>query len=423
MTTLDVHLYKTHLGRLSLSPSPTTKNRFDFETNPAVFERFSLSSTIMSIAVPLVLKQNRSHAARRQNFFTELLPEGRTLTNIALAARLSESDSFELLARYGLDLAGALEIRKADQSAQARIDTKPFLTVVNEARVRFLLEDTARYPLGNELLTGKTSLAGVQTKILLAQTNTGDWAQVHNGQPSTHIIKPPVHEYPTIIFDEAWGLELARACGLIHYSSWIELFADLPALVIERYDRDINAPGKRLHQEDFNQVLGASGAQKYQEHGGRVSLKRIAQTLQEHADHESIRALAKQLIFAITIGNLDMHAKNISVLHLPDESVRLAPAYDLVPLQHQNTDGRVAMSINGEYAHANLSIAHLVSELLSWETTAFQNHEETYLFTEELITQIEAQASEIPLPTGAHSHLNKTVQKNAKRLRAGKQIT
>ena len=72
------------------------------------------------------------------------------------------------------------------------------------------------------------------------------------------------------------------------------------------------------------------------------------------------------------LGNLDVHAKNISLLHPPPradgtpEPARLAPAYDMVPMLHQPNDGRVAMAINGEFAHARIAGADLVAEGESW---------------------------------------------------------
>ena len=76
-----------------------------------------------------------------------------------------------------------------------------------------------------------------------------------------------------------------------------------------------------------------------------------------------------------------MHAKNVSILHFPDESVILAPTYDQVPLRHQNTDGRMALAIGGEYFHANLSLESIVAELLSWRCSCFSNVDETSAFT------------------------------------------
>jgi len=418
MTRLCVYLYKIRLGWLVKEAS----GKFDFQVDPKVFDQFRLNSTVMSIAVPLAARMNRSHAERRRNFFSELLPEGGALEYLAYNARLDRGDTFQLLARYGLDVAGALEIfpeedelHYKDGSTQGKV---PHLTEVDDAQIRYLLEHTAQYPLGNEQLTGRISLAGVQTKIVLAQTQQGAWAQVHNGYPSTHIIKPQVESHPTMIFDESWGLELARRIDLISYNSFIENFDSLPALVVERYDRSPGVPGGKIHQEDFNQILGAKGAQKYQDEGGKVSLKRIAGKLEKHANFLSVQFLAKQLIFAIAIGNLDLHAKNVSVLHHFNEDTFLAQAYDLVPLQHHGVANRMAMSVAGEYVYSNLRMGHIADEMLTWDKYAAFSGSQILIFIQEYLDKILAAAKETPIPSQAYPKLLDSVEDNIERLRS-----
>ncbi|HEY9392869.1 MAG TPA: HipA domain-containing protein, partial [Nocardioides sp.] len=41
--------------------------------------------------------------------------------------------------------------------------------------------------------------------------------------------------------------------------------------------------------------------------------------------------LAQMAVLAVAVGNLDMHAKNLGILHPLDNEPRLAPAYDVVP--------------------------------------------------------------------------------------------
>jgi len=420
MTRLCVYLYDVRLGWLEQDKDPRF---FDFRVDPSVFTHFRNASTVMSITVPLVPQMNRKHTKRRMNFFSELLPEGRTLSFLAQNARLDESDAFGLLTRYGIDVAGALKIfPEADEpyiiggGEVGACKKSPYCSIVDDVQVRNLLEDVAQTPLGNAQITGKISLAGMQTKIVLARTEEGQWAQTHNGYPSTHIIKPKSGQHPSMIFDESWGLELARCIGLIEYSSRLEEFDGLSTLVIERYDRNVNFPGGRIHQEDFNQALGIKGAQKYQEMGGRVSLKLIAQKFEEHADPLAIQFLAKQLIFALAIGNLDLHAKNISVLHYPDESSEIAPAYDLVPMQHYESDGRLAMSVGGEYLHRNLKLKHIVDEMLSWNALKIQPRIAVEEFVTEYLKKILKHAEKVEIPDQAYPRLFENFQENCNRL-------
>lgn len=358
MSELRVELYGHLIGWLSGG----SWRSYDFRTDRSAFDHFDLGSTVLSESVPLDLTPNRGRAARRRNFFAELLPEGRILANLASRAGVQEYDTLGLLSHFGRDVAGALQIWDESQPGEPWI---PRSEAVTDQGVRNLLLATTTEPLANSPFSGKTSLAGVQDKIVLARSD-GAWHRVHDGYPSTHIVKPESRELPTVIYDEEYGARAARALGLTSTDSRLVDFAGVPALVIERFDRSDSAPTGRIHQEDMNQVLAARGNEKYQELGGKVSLRRIAEVLNRNGDTDSLERLLAMTVLAAALGNLDLHAKNLSLLHLPDGSSTLAPAYDVVPMRHQNTDGRMALAVNGVYQHADLTRADLVAEASSW---------------------------------------------------------
>jgi len=367
MSKLTVELYGTKLGTLS-----QRDNRVEFETFPEVFDKYSLSSVIMSLAVPLNLQYTSAQKKRTDVFFAELLPEGRNYEWLSQTLPYGDRNTFGMLRKYGKDIAGALIIYDPDDPASAKT---PEAEPVNSGQVRYLMENMPQASLANSPEKGKTSLGGIQGKIVLAKKGK-TWHRIHSGYPSTHILKPVAQEYPTLIYDEAFCMQMAFNSGLTNHHVHIENFDGADALVIERYDRENGINAGRIHQEDFSQVLGARGAEKYQEYGGKVSAKRIAQVLNRFGSDEDVRKFASQLIFAAATGNLDMHAKNVSILHLPDETVRLAPAYDHVPLRHQNTDGRMALAIDGEYFHANISLKNITAELVSWQSRCFTSGSE-----------------------------------------------
>jgi len=357
-SSLTVELYGDFVGELVGTDGRT----FDFTTSTETFRNFSLGSTTLSMAVPLEPRPLRNRAARRRNFFAELLPEGRMLSNLASNIRVSEQDVIGLLTHFGRDVAGAIQIYDRERPGEPR---NPFITPLTDGDVATLLTDTAASPLGNSAVTGKTSLAGVQEKIVLAESE-GSWNQVHDGYPSTHILKPTARDHPTLIFDEEYGGRICHSLGLRETTMHVESFEGTDALVIERYDRDLSSPTGRVHQEDMNQALGASGNQKYQEYGGKVSLQRIAAIFDANDDVESVRRLFAQTVAAVALGNLDMHAKNVSMLHRRDGTSTLAPAYDMVPMRHLSNDGRLALAVGGEYVHAQVSLVDLVVEGESW---------------------------------------------------------
>lgn len=356
MADLRVELYGDLVGHLV----GTDWRTFDFRATREGVERFGLGATILSEAIPLELVPTRARAERRRTFFAELLPEGRPLARLAAAADAREHDVVRLLAAYGRDVAGALQIYDPDRPGEPR---SPHTTPLDDDGVAHLLRDVRAQPLGNAPVTGKSSLAGIQDKVVLARID-GVWHQVHDGHPSTHLVKPVPEGSPTLIFDEEYGNRLARRAGITTSFAWLQDFAGTPGLVIERYDRDLS--GERVHQEDFSQVLGAWGDQKYQAIGGRVSLRRVAGVFAVRGDQDSLGRLLDQVTLAVGIGNLDLHTKNLALLHPLEGPPTLAPAYDVVPLRQHVNNGDMALAIGGEYRHAALTVDHLVAEAESW---------------------------------------------------------
>ena len=415
MSGLNVELYGSVLGTLTQAGRDV-----DFAVDEKIFSKYPLASTIMSLAVPLNLRFTAPQKKKARNFFAELLPEGRNLTWLVRTLPPEERNIYGILRKYGKDIAGALLIYDPLDTGPP---TAPKAEKVDSGKIRRLLENMPGEPLANSPVSGKTSLGGVQGKIVLAKKGAS-WFRVHYGYPSTHILKPVPPEYPTMIYDEAFCMQLAFELGLTRHPVWIESFDGADALVIERYDRDANAPDGRIHQEDFNQVLGAYGDQKYQEYGGKASAKRIAAILERFCDDEGdVRKFAAQLVFAVAIGNLDMHSKNIGLLHLPDQAVRLAPVYDQVPLRHQNTDGRMAFSIGGEYVHANLTIEKIIYELVSWKTSAFPGESIAGSFVRDCLESCRSALENVDADKKAHPSLKKDIASFINNLLSGKRIS
>ena len=116
-----------------------------------------------------------------------------------------------------------------------------------------MLTNTQAAPLGNRPESGRTSLAGVQDKIVLARQDEPGF-QVLEEYPSTHIVTPPSVRFPTITFDEECGFRAATAAGLTMLNAWREDFGGFSGLVMDRFDRSPDAPQGRIHQEDMNRA-------------------------------------------------------------------------------------------------------------------------------------------------------------------------
>ena len=349
---LAVELYGT---RVAVLRGPDWRAA-DLAFTPDALDRWGVNSPVLSVAAPLEVRPRRARAERRRNVLAEMLPEGPMRVSLARVAGVPDSDVPGLLARFGRDIAGAAQVY--DPRAPWEPPT-PELIPVDDAAIARLLD---ALNLGNHLTRGKTSLAGVQPKIVLALRD-GRWHQPVGGAPSTHIVKPALPGRGAALAEEEFGHRLATALGLCRTSATLQDLGGRECLVVERYDRDGDV---RVHQEDFNQALGLSGDQKYQETGGHARLRRVAEVVAQHAPADLDR-LAAHVIVAVAIGNLDLHAKNLSLLHPADGSTALAPAYDMVPLAHlPGVDGRLAMAVDGEYRHAAVTLAHLEGEVASW---------------------------------------------------------
>ncbi|MBP1325816.1 serine/threonine-protein kinase HipA [Leucobacter exalbidus] len=333
---------------------------FDFTPSKAGMAKFGVNSGVISVAMPLSPKQRRDFARRRQNWFEELLPEGNQYDYMLAQGGIRQGDTLAFLARYGRDVAGALQIWNPEDPTEPHT---PSLRPVGLSEIRALLEDPIGAPLANDGLAGKSSLGGVQPKAVLVRTREG-WAQGLGGYPTTHIVKPQLGgNRATVIFDEEYGARVARRLGLADFGVEIEYFDGLAALVIERFDRGEEG---RVHQEDLSQALGAKGNQKYQTIGGVVSLRRVAETLDRYAAKEDLKRFARMVVLAVGLGNLDMHTKNIGLLHSAAGEVTLAPAYDVVPQAHLSLDGELALAVNRKYRHVDVTVQDLVTEISGW---------------------------------------------------------
>lgn len=399
MAELHVALYGEPVGALI-----GERDDFSFSVDPAAIERFGLGSTQMSIAIPFFERGSRRNEAIERNFFEELLSEGSVRAQLAANARVDANNTMALLARYGRDVAGALQIWDPYDPLESRT---PASRPVTDAEIGTMFDEVRSNPLGNKGRRRLSSLAGVQDKVLLARVDSG-WAEPLDGYPSTHILKPQSGRHRSLIFDEEFGSRFARGLDLADFDTRIVVFAGHSALAVERYDRGEHL--ERLHQEDFNQVLGKRGDAKYEVMPGDGRLRSIAGVLREHSRSIEIRKLAKMVALSLALGNLDLHAKNISVLHLPGGEVTLSPMNDVVPQLHMDVDDEVALLINGKSDYYAIDGADLLEEVQSWGVRNARRQ-----IVEALEQTLDIARSETPLP-GADASLTSVIARNTTRL-------
>lgn len=300
-----------------------------------------------AISVSLPLRREAFSRRESRPFFEGLLPEESQRVAIAGALGLSEENEFRLLEALGGEVAGALSLwpesdkppeRRRGQTATKPLDDDALVDVLERLPARPMLA-------GQQGL--RLSLAGAQAKLPVAVVD-GAIALPAPGQPTTHILKPPIARFQGATENEAFSMRLAHEIGLSVAAVDYRTVWDRAFLLVKRYDRIIDETGeiKRLHQEDFCQALGFPSARKYAADGGPVftdcfALVRSATT----RPAREVLKLFDAAIFNLIIGNADAHGKNYSLLY-KSTGVEMAPLYDLLStVAYPDLSPRLAMKI------------------------------------------------------------------------------
>lgn len=333
-------------------------------TDPAR-ARWPARTPVVSCSLPVSGSRQDATA-----FLNGLLPEGQARAALAAQRDLVASDTWGLLAAYGRDIAGALVISDPDDDRAGR--TPHAIDYTNEDELASAISALPDQPLGAHD-DSELSLAGIQDKLLLVATDgpTG-WGRPVAGLPSTHILKPDPLTYPGVVVREAEALQIARRAGLTTIDPQLLDIGGRPCLLVNRYDRILDgATVRRIHQEDLLQAVGLDpsarhGRVKYQDHGGPGYRDAATLLLERATDPDAqLDALVGAMVFTVLIGNADAHAKNLSLLHDPPGTVRLAPLYDTVPtMLFSKLEVRCAMWVGGVYRSLeDVTRAELVREI------------------------------------------------------------
>jgi len=249
-------------------------------------------------------------------FFSNLLPEGPLRELLARQAQVNEQREALLLDVLGGDLPGAVVVTRGDD---AMVDDEgsapPPAEPDREQRLKF-------------------SLAGVQLKLSVLQRGERLTLPA-TGQGGDWIVKLPDSRFPGVPANEISMLRWARRAGIevpdhrmvriteIDGLPQEMVFAEPEALAVRRFDREGE---KRVHQEDFAQILGLYPHEKYE----RFNFETVGNIVHAVAGPEALIDYARRLVFVVLSGNGDAHHKNWSLLYLDGRTASLTPAYDLV---------------------------------------------------------------------------------------------
>lgn len=129
----------------------------------------------------------------------------------------------------------------------------------------------------------------------------------------------PLVEHATLTLCQQAGIEVAASQALA-----------LPqgghAVAVKRFDR---AAGRRLHALSANVALKAAGADLA--YPALAQLLRRRGVAQDQQARRQMRELFRRMVFNILIDNTDDHEKNHVLLQDASGSLRLSPAFDVLP--------------------------------------------------------------------------------------------
>ena len=241
-------------------------------------------------------------------FFDNLLAEGWLQKAQSRRLGTRKPSPFALLLAFGFDCAGAVWVVDPESPSFAGIG----------------LDDD---PMEVAALTSRASLSGVQPKLAVVVEGSG-FRPAQSQELSTHIAKFAHQNHPNLVENEYLT---AVACKtLLPEDDVVELKIDAvagvdrPALLIKRFDRDGK---KRIHFEEFNQLLGRNSQAKYE-----GSYKDMADFIRQTDGCMLTQAflLYRRLLLGFLLGNTDMHLKNFAMFHADGSGLMLTPSYDQV---------------------------------------------------------------------------------------------
>lgn len=257
-------------------------------------------------------------------FFANLVPEGALRDLLRRSLGLETDADLPILAAVGQDLPGAVEVLRAGTDAGLFSDPDEPSGGEKEK------EDTGTP--GDLAL--RFSLPGVQMKFSVLRESEKVTLPVH-GQLGDWIVKLDSRRFPRLVENEYATMEWARAAGFQVPECQVVSPEVLPpslrpfapdgtsVFMIRRYDRDGQ---RRIHQEDFAQLVGLPPSLKYEQ----ITYEGCALLVRQIVGQEGYLEYVRRLAFMVVSGNVDAHLKNWSLVYPDDIRAELSPLYDQV---------------------------------------------------------------------------------------------
>lgn len=261
-------------------------------------------------------------------FFQNLLPEGQLRKHLVERANIAPNNEFDLLAYCGKSLPGNV------YATSETLNEKQMGRLIGQGRDSYEMSSEQLPPPEAE------SLSGIQPKVGLVNEG-GRYVMRSKNEEGQHFIgKLPTSDSALLPEVEYSSLKLAEAAGAtVCKAELLPLTAisgNLPFtlqqdartfLLVHRFDRDAPTVTKRLHMEDFCQIIGIESERKYSANYAAIGAAILANSSKGEQD---IFELLRRIKINELLGNRDAHAKNFSLLYTDPWTCELSPAYDVV---------------------------------------------------------------------------------------------
>lgn len=286
-----------------------------------------------------------------------------------------------LLAHTGHGGIGHVDVFPDDGFAEdwyASIDSGPLVPIADRfgfslKEVISWLDADARFIL--ESLGPTPSVGGAIPKLLVA-IPAGGWDgrislpnKTQRDDRIDVVLKiERTQVYPGLAGLEAMTLDLHREAGFDVPRYWHAEVGGLPALAIERFDRD-NQHGRPVPLESLYSIL-AAGARDIESHSDG-SLDRIAGVIDLAdplliTDKKEARVhLFKRLLMALLTGNGDLHLENLSLAGCAGLA-QFSPVYDPTPMRAYRMHDMLCAVPFGGYGEGVVDGDPLVSACLKF---------------------------------------------------------
>ena len=156
--------------------------------------------------------------------------------------------------------------------------------------------------------------------------------------------------YPGLVELEALALDVHREAGFTVPRHWMVEFNGVPALAVERFDRDSHK--NPLFTESLYSVLASGDARithnhsySYDEVGRAIDRSPIDFVTDRTA---AKRHLLARLLMALLTGNGDLHLENLSIVGR-DGELEFSPVYDPTPMRAYSIHNMLSVMPFGHY--------------------------------------------------------------------------